>query len=100
MADQQSPNAPPAPPPLHPYGTPVTLQQARQVAHAAEAEALKNGWCMAIAVSESSGALVYFLKMDNTQYGSIEIALDKARTAAPVQPRCSRKPLPRAMPSF
>ena len=37
---------------------------------------------MAIAIAEPSGALVYFLKMDNTQYGSIKIAQAKAETAA------------------
>jgi uncharacterized protein GlcG (DUF336 family) len=81
MADQ--PASPvPAPPPSLPHGVPITLEQARRVAAAAEAEARKNGWCMAIAVAELTGALVYFLKMDNTQYGSIDIAIGKARTAA------------------
>jgi glc operon protein GlcG len=37
---------------------------------------------MAIAIVEPSGALVYFLKMDGTQYGSIRIAQDKATSAA------------------
>jgi uncharacterized protein GlcG (DUF336 family) len=61
---------------------PITLDQAKQVAAAAEAEARKNNWAMAIAIAEPSGALVYFLKMDNTQYGSIKIAPAKAETAA------------------
>jgi glc operon protein GlcG len=72
----------PAPPPTLPYGMPITLEQARRVAEAAEAEARRNGWSMAIAVSEPTGALVCFIKMDNTQYGSIKIALAKAETAA------------------
>jgi glc operon protein GlcG len=72
----------PAPPPPIPHGMPVTLDQARQVAAAAEAEARRQGWCMAIAVAELSGALVYFLKMDNTQYASIKLAIAKAETAA------------------
>ena len=37
---------------------------------------------MAIAVAEPSGALVYFLKMDDTQYASIKLAIAKAETAA------------------
>ncbi len=61
---------------------PITLEQARRAAVAAEAEARKNGWNMAIAIAEPSGALVYFQKMDNTQYGSIKIAQAKAQTAA------------------
>ena len=79
MADQK---ATPAPPPTFPYGMPITLDQARRAAAAAEAEASKNGWNMAIAIAEPSGALVYFQKMDNTQYGSIKIAQAKAQTAA------------------
>jgi uncharacterized protein GlcG (DUF336 family) len=77
-----APSPPPAPPPAHPHGPPITLEEARRVATAAEAQARKNGWCMAIAVAEPTGALVYFLKMDNTQYGSIKIAQAKAATAA------------------
>jgi glc operon protein GlcG len=72
----------PAPPPALPHGLPITLEQARRAAAAAEAVARQNGWSMAIAVAELSGALVYFLKMDNTQYGSIKIAQAKAETAA------------------
>jgi len=80
MVDQ--PTNAPAPPPTVPYGPPITLDQARRVAAAAEAEAKNNGWSMAIAIAEPTGALVYFCKMDNTQYGSIEIAIAKARSAA------------------
>jgi glc operon protein GlcG len=80
MAEQKP--ATPVPPPIVPYGPPITLEQAKHVAAAAEAEARKNGWSMAIAIAEPTGALVYFAKMDNTQYGSIEIAQDKAATAA------------------
>jgi glc operon protein GlcG len=72
----------PAPPPALPHGPPITLDQARRAASAAEAVARQNGWSMAIAIAELSGALVYFLKMDNTQYGSIKIAQAKAETAA------------------
>jgi glc operon protein GlcG len=79
MADQKTT---PAPPPTFPHGMPITLEQARRAAAAAEAEATKNGWNMAIAIAEPSGALVYFQKMDNTQYGSIRIAQAKAQTAA------------------
>ena len=65
-----------------PYGAPISLEMAKKAATAAAAEARKNGWFMAIAVTEPSGDLVYFEKMDNTQFGSINIALGKARTAA------------------
>lgn len=65
-----------------PYGPPITLEMAKKAAAGAAAEARKHGWFMAIAVTEPSGDLVYFEKMDNTQIGSINIALGKARTAA------------------
>jgi glc operon protein GlcG len=37
---------------------------------------------MAIAIVDPNGFLVYFEKMDNTQNGSVDVALDKARSAA------------------
>lgn len=78
----QQPSTTPTPPPTFPHGMPITLEQAKRAAAAAEAEAKKNNWTMAIAIAEPSGALVYFQKMDNTQYGSIKIAQTKAQTAA------------------
>jgi len=70
---------PPAPPP---YGEPITLEQAKKVAAAAEAEAKKLNLNDAIAIVEPNGQLVYFQKMDNTQYLSVTIAQHKARAAA------------------
>jgi uncharacterized protein GlcG (DUF336 family) len=69
-------------PPPPQIGAPITLDQAKKVAAAAEAEAKKNNWNMAVAIVEPSGSLVYFFKMDGTQYGSINVALDKATSAA------------------
>ena len=69
-------------PPTTPYGTPITLEQAKKVADAAEAEARKRNMNMAIAVVEPSGDLVYFRRMDGTQYASIKIAQEKAISAA------------------
>ena len=37
---------------------------------------------MAIAVVDDGGLLVYFERIDETQFGSIDIAIGKARTAA------------------
>jgi uncharacterized protein GlcG (DUF336 family) len=48
---------------------------------AAEAEATKNNWAMAIAILDSTGHVVMRHRFDNTQYGSIPVAEDKARTA-------------------
>lgn len=74
---QQAPSAPPT----IPYGTPLGLEAARKVMAAAEAEAMKNNWNMAIAILDSTGHMVMLHKLDNTQYGSILVAEDKARTA-------------------
>ncbi len=65
-----------------PYGAPITLEHARKLVAAAEAEATKQKWPVAIAVVDASGHLVAFAKMDNTQLGSIDVALEKAKCAA------------------
>src|SRR5262245_58533012 len=65
-----------------PYGMPLTVDVAKKVAAASIAEARKNSLTMAIAVVDPSGFLVYFEKMDNTQNGSVNVAIDKARSAA------------------
>jgi uncharacterized protein GlcG (DUF336 family) len=74
---QQAPSAPPT----TPYGAPIGLEAAKKVMASAEAEAVKNNWGMAIAILDSTGHLVMLHKLDNTQYGSILVAEDKARTA-------------------
>jgi len=76
-AQQQAPS----PPPTTPYGPPITLDAAKKVMVAAEAEATKNNWAMAIAILDSTGHVVMLHRFDNTQYGSIPVAEDKARTA-------------------
>lgn len=78
----QQPAPAPTPPPAQ-YGSPgVTLEQAKKAVEAAEAEAKKNGWFMAIAVVSNGGYLVHFSKMDNTQFASVQIAQHKAKAAA------------------
>ena len=69
-------------PPTTPYGPAITLEQAKKAADAAEAEARKRNMKMAIAIVEPTGDLVYFRKMDDTQYASIKIAQEKAISAA------------------
>jgi len=69
--------------PLPSYGSPgVTLEQAKKAAEAAAAEAAKNGWHMAIAVVSNEGSLIHFDLMDDTQFGSSDVAMRKAKTAA------------------
>jgi uncharacterized protein GlcG (DUF336 family) len=64
------------------YGSPVSLETAKKVAVPAMAEARKNQWTMVVAIVDPAGDLVYFERMDDTQVGSVEVALSKARSAA------------------
>jgi uncharacterized protein GlcG (DUF336 family) len=68
-----------APPP---YGMPITLDQAKKALAGAEAEARKNSWNVVIAIVDAGGHLVALQRMDNTQFGSIEVARQKAFSAA------------------
>ena len=65
-----------------PYGAPISLADAKKTIVAAQAEATKNKWNVAIAIVDSGGHLVAFERFDSTQYGSVEVAQEKARTAA------------------
>ena len=65
-----------------PYGPNVSLDQASRIARAAEEAARQRRFTMAFAVVDTSGELVLFHKMDGTQYGSVVVAQEKARTAA------------------
>jgi uncharacterized protein GlcG (DUF336 family) len=69
----------PAPPPA--YGTPISLEQAKKVMTGAEAEAKKNNWPVVIAILDSGGQLVMLQRLDNAQWGSVDIAKEKARSA-------------------
>lgn len=73
VAAQQS-----APPP---YGAPITLDLAKKIVSAAEAEAVKNNWQVSIAIIDSGGHLVMLQKLDNTQLVSIRVSEAKAKTA-------------------
>lgn len=59
----------------------LTLEGARKIAAAAEAEARKNSWNVAIAIVDDGGNLIYQQRMDGTQVASIDIAPFKARGA-------------------
>lgn len=76
----QQASTPPAPPPA--YGPPITLEQAKKVMAAAEAEAKKAPFPLAIYIVEPSGEMVMMERMDNTQYGSVALAQKKAESAA------------------
>src|SRR5207237_8098546 len=79
---QQAPAGPAAAaPPQPPYGAPITLEQAKRVMAAAELEATKNSWSVAITILDSGGNMVMFHKGDNTQLSGISTSAGKARTA-------------------
>jgi glc operon protein GlcG len=60
----------------------ITLEAAKKIVSAGEAEARKNGWNVAISIVDANGDLIMFQKLDETQPGSIAISQGKARTAA------------------
>jgi uncharacterized protein GlcG (DUF336 family) len=64
------------------YGTPVNLATAKKIAAGVIAECQKNSWNVAVAVVDPHGFLVYFERMEDTQYASNDIAIGKARSAA------------------
>jgi len=64
-----------------PYGPAITLEQAKKVMAGAEAEAKKNNWPVVIVILDSGGNMVMLQRLDNAQWGSIDIAREKARSA-------------------
>jgi glc operon protein GlcG len=79
---QQAPaSAAPAAAPMPQYGAPITLDQAKRVMAAAELEAAKNSWQVAITILDSGGNLVMFHKVDNTQLSAVTTSEGKARTS-------------------
>jgi uncharacterized protein GlcG (DUF336 family) len=60
----------------------ISLDAAKKIAAAAEAEAHKQGWVVAVAVVDLSGGLILFHRLDDVQTGSLDVAINKARTAA------------------
>jgi glc operon protein GlcG len=75
----QTPLVPPA---NVPYGTSISAEAAKKIAAAAIAEARKNNWAMAVAIVDTGGYLVYFERMQDTQLGSVQVSIEKAKSAA------------------
>jgi glc operon protein GlcG len=59
----------------------LSLEDAKRIAAAAEAEAKKNNWPVVITVLDDGGHLIYLQRADGTQLGSIEVAIAKGRGA-------------------
>jgi len=64
------------------YGSDITTDVAKKVAAGTIAECAKNNWRVAVAVVDTQGTLVYFERIDDTQYASMDIAIKKANAAA------------------
>src|SRR5258708_29825362 len=64
-----------------PYGPPITLDQAKRAMAAAELEAAKNSWQVAITILDSGGNLIMFHRVDNAQLSATTVSEGKARTA-------------------
>ena len=60
----------------------LTLADCLKIAAAAEAEARKNHWNVAIAILDDGGHLLHFIRIDGATPANAAIAIDKARTAA------------------
>lgn len=59
----------------------LTLDDAKAISTASEEEARRNDWPVVIAIVDDGGHLIHLLRLDNTQFGSIEVAIEKARSA-------------------
>jgi glc operon protein GlcG len=60
----------------------LTLEDCRKVAAAAEAEAKRNNWNVAVAILDDGGHLLHFIRMDGATPANARIAVEKGRTAA------------------
>ncbi len=60
----------------------LSLEDIKKIAAAAEAEAVKNNWAVAIAIVDDGGHLVWMQRMDGVAPISSHIAPSKAKTAA------------------
>ena len=60
----------------------LTLEDCLKIHAAAEAEARRNNWNVAIAILDDGGHLLHFARMDGATPANAAIALEKGRTAA------------------
>jgi glc operon protein GlcG len=60
----------------------LTLSVAKQIASAAETEAIKRGATVVIVVVDDGGFPLVLLRLDDTQVASVDVGIGKARTAA------------------
>ena len=63
------------------YGENITLEAAKKIAADCEKFAVNKQWPIVVAIVDTGGNLVLLQKMDNTQLGSIDVSIAKAKTA-------------------
>ena len=63
----------------------LTLEAAKRITAAAQAEAKSNDWRVVIAVVDDGGHLLYLERSHDTQFGSVETAIQKAHAAVAFQ---------------
>lgn len=59
----------------------LTLEDTKKIMAGAEAEAKRNNWPVIIVIVDDGGHLLHLQRLDDAQYGSIDVAVDKARAA-------------------
>ena len=59
----------------------LNLDDAKKIAANAEAEAKRNNWPVVVAILDDGGHILLLQRMDNVQYGSVNVAIEKARAA-------------------
>lgn len=60
----------------------LTLEDAKRIAAAAEAEAHANDWKVSIVIVDDGGHILYMQRSHETRFGSVETAIAKAHMAA------------------
>ena len=60
----------------------LTLEVAKKIAAASEAEAKRRGATVVIVVVDDGGHMLILERLDDTQVASVEVGIGKARTAA------------------
>jgi len=65
----------------NPYGPNIGLEAAKKVAAAAAAKAKEMKVNVVIAIVDTGGQLVYFERFDVVQWGSIDVAVHKAKAS-------------------
>jgi uncharacterized protein GlcG (DUF336 family) len=67
------------------YKAVITLDDAKKMLAAGEAEAIRNSWEIVIAILDDSAIPIALHRMDGARPGNPEIAIQKARTSALTQ---------------